>query len=212
MPDQSALRFWKIVADRYKDNPLVAFDLYNEPNGITPRVWRDGGTVPGYGHTYKAPGMQELYDVVRSTGADNLVFATTPNYGSTFPTGFELRDTRNLVYAAHGYTCPHATPEDGGICHPGPGGVLDPTGILSRFDAVATQVPVMLTEFGWPDPAEGRYNATAIRHVTEHQWVGWDVFVFDGGTLGAFSLVRSTAEQWQPTASGMSVMIGMITN
>eukprot|EP01120_Amphizonella_sp_Union-15-10_P000298 TRINITY_DN10317_c0_g1_i1.p1 TRINITY_DN10317_c0_g1~~TRINITY_DN10317_c0_g1_i1.p1 ORF type:complete len:376 (-),score=69.96 TRINITY_DN10317_c0_g1_i1:68-1153(-) len=75
-----SLSFWTGVANHFKDNSAVLFDLFNEPfpdngnwNSETAwRCWRDGGSsCPGL--NYQAAGMQSLVDAVRSTGAKNIV-------------------------------------------------------------------------------------------------------------------------------------------
>ncbi|WP_328535743.1 cellulase family glycosylhydrolase [Streptomyces sp. NBC_00344] len=80
MPDaQYSPSFWKSVAGTFKDDPAVAFDLFNEPypDRATTTLdqawtcWRDGGTCPGIG--YEVAGMQDLVDAVRAAGAQNLV-------------------------------------------------------------------------------------------------------------------------------------------
>lgn len=80
MPDaQYTPSFWSSVADTFKDDRAVAFDLFNEPypdraTATTAQAWqcwRDGGTCPGIG--YEVAGMQDLVDAVRDTGAENLI-------------------------------------------------------------------------------------------------------------------------------------------
>ena len=44
-PKAEHAAFWKDVAAKYKNHPAVLFDLFNEPNGITWEIWRDGGWV-----------------------------------------------------------------------------------------------------------------------------------------------------------------------
>ena len=64
--------FWSQVAAHYGNpkspeyNPLVAFDLYNEPEGISQSIWLNGGeTTDTYtGVSYDAAGMQQLYNSV----------------------------------------------------------------------------------------------------------------------------------------------------
>ncbi len=70
--------FWRSVAQEFKHNRSVVFDLFNEPypdsNASSTAAWecvRDGGTCPGV--PYVAAGMQELVDAVRETGARNVV-------------------------------------------------------------------------------------------------------------------------------------------
>jgi hypothetical protein len=210
MPDAGAVAWWKSVAARYKSNPLVGFDLYNEPHDVTDAVWRDGGTVTSSGVTYTAAGMQALYDAVRSTGATNLVFVSGNNWAGSFPTAAPLSSTSNLVYAAHVYTCPSGTEASGATCYPGPGGVLDPTGVLRSFDAIGATMPVVVTEFGWPDKSDGRYLTNVINSVSGRGWSGWDVFAFDGSTVGLFDLVKDMGPLHDPAVSGMAVMVRLI--
>ena len=106
MPDANAVTVWTTLANRYKSNPLVGFDLYNEPHDVSDAVWHSGGTVTSSGVTYQAVGMQTLYNTVRATGATNLVFASGSNWATSFPATAPLTGTSNLIYAAHAYTCP----------------------------------------------------------------------------------------------------------
>jgi endoglucanase len=72
-----APEFWRSVATTFRDDHAVVFDLYNEPFGraVTWDCWRAGCDIPGGRGdgtpypTYRAAGMQELVDAVRSTGA-----------------------------------------------------------------------------------------------------------------------------------------------
>ena len=58
--------FWTQIASLYKDQGNIAFNLFNEPHGITSwRVLRDG--------TGSYVGMQALADAVRDTGASNYI-------------------------------------------------------------------------------------------------------------------------------------------
>ena len=78
-PKPEHVAFWKDAAIRYKDNPAVLFELFNEPHGISWQVWRDGGNLKGpenkvtdvnvVENTEKtagetSPGMQALVDAV----------------------------------------------------------------------------------------------------------------------------------------------------
>jgi hypothetical protein len=81
MPDAAqAVPFWRSVAGTFKGNDAVIFDLFNEPypeqadGGNQAEVWqcwRNGGNCPGIG--YPVAGMQTLVNVVRSTGANNVI-------------------------------------------------------------------------------------------------------------------------------------------
>jgi aryl-phospho-beta-D-glucosidase BglC (GH1 family) len=89
-----AAAFWSSVANHFKGNPAVIFDLFNEPFlDATSRVgntpWPDllnGGRVTKFVYsggagskdfTWATAGMQQLVDAVRTTGATNVVLVST---------------------------------------------------------------------------------------------------------------------------------------
>lgn len=57
--------FWTSVANYFKNNHAMIFDLYNEPNNISWSCWKNGCNSPGW----QTAGMQQLVNSVRSTGA-----------------------------------------------------------------------------------------------------------------------------------------------
>jgi Cellulase (glycosyl hydrolase family 5) len=82
-----SVAFWSSVARVFKADPAVAFDLYNEPYGISWKCWRDGCILPA---GWRTAGMQALVDAVRSTGAGpssrpDLPGEMTSPPGSTVP-------------------------------------------------------------------------------------------------------------------------------
>ncbi len=96
MPDRDhAITFWQQVAQAYKGNNAVIFDLFNEPfpdnNSDTLTAWQCWryGTDPNYcpagtaGLQYVAAGMQELVNAVRSTGATNVMILGGIQYAAT---------------------------------------------------------------------------------------------------------------------------------
>nr|BAQ94505.1 GH5 cellulase [Nephotettix cincticeps] len=73
-------RFWTDVANMFKDDQGIIFDLFNEPfpeRQITDRnqawqCWKTGRhECPGF--EYEVAGMQDLVNAVRETGAKNLI-------------------------------------------------------------------------------------------------------------------------------------------
>jgi endoglucanase len=89
MPDERyAPAFWSSVANAFKSDPAVIFDLFNEPypnhNTDSEASWKcdldgsAGDTCKGF--SYEAAGMQQLLDSVRATGATNVVMAGGPQY------------------------------------------------------------------------------------------------------------------------------------
>ena len=84
MADINSLAFWSEAAARYQNDGRVQFELYNEPHNVTWSTWKSGGpTSDGY----QAVGMQQLYDTVRATGAQNLRKVGAPVARSGFSVG-----------------------------------------------------------------------------------------------------------------------------
>jgi hypothetical protein len=184
MADEPSLPFWTEVAARYKGNPLVAFDLFNEPHEIADAVWRDGGPLPGW----TAVGMQDLYDAIRSTGATNLVFVSGQRWASDARVLLEHElDGYGIVAGVHSYclTC---------------GGALAPN--LAWIDEVAAQLPLVITEFGWNVPS-GDYNRNLISWAEAHH-VGWIAYSWNAGDPAGYSLFDDWTS-YRPSALGEPV-------
>jgi len=133
MPDKEhSIPFWEEVANRFKTNPAVIFDLFNEPfpdcngqrNGDTPAAWttwRDGGTE----HlrvgdefcsqtTYEAVGMQTLVTKIRATGATNVIMVSGVGWGGIMTQWLTYKPTDDplgqLVASHHRYRPPNPPP------------------------------------------------------------------------------------------------------
>ncbi|MEX0774540.1 MAG: glycoside hydrolase family 5 protein [Phycisphaeraceae bacterium] len=123
-PMQRDVAFWQDVAQRYKNNPAVLFELFNEPHGISWKVWRDGGNLKEDKHTDVNPtentekqagedsvGMQALLDAVRSTGANNAVLVGGLDWAydlTGITNGYALNDPAGasgggIIYVSHIY-------------------------------------------------------------------------------------------------------------
>lgn len=62
--------FWRSVAAAYKDDRAVLFDLYTEPHDVGWDCWAHGCQIDSETvGSYRAAGMEELVEAVRSTGA-----------------------------------------------------------------------------------------------------------------------------------------------
>ena len=94
-----SLTFWTSVANQFKSNPAVIFELFNEPFLNPPALvgnspWPDllsGGSISelqfngGSGVknlSWSSAGMQQLLDAVRATGATNVVLTSTLEWSS----------------------------------------------------------------------------------------------------------------------------------
>jgi hypothetical protein len=116
-PTATHAAFWLDAATRYKNHPGVIFGLLNEPHDITWELWRNGG-VTSEESSGSAPaendeelvgemsvGMQGLVDIVRSTGARNLLSAGGLDWGYLLDgvvEGYALDDA-NVMYESHCY-------------------------------------------------------------------------------------------------------------
>ena len=86
MPDADhAPSFWTSVANTFKSNSSVIFDLFNEPfpdsNSASTAAWtclQNGGTCPGVAYT--AVGTQSLVNTIRATGSTNIIMVPGVQY------------------------------------------------------------------------------------------------------------------------------------
>lgn len=205
MADQGSLEFWRQVAERYRSNPLVAFDLFNEPHDITWDIWENGGAVTDGSLTWQAAGMQQLYDAVRSTGAQNLVYVSGNHWASKPPPDSNsLLSGFNIVYAKHQYTCtvsPDCTKDE-------PYNPAPPGRRLNDWLLMITWLPVQITEFGWPSEGSSVYNQNVIDWAESHG-IGWAAFSW---TIDdKFALVTDWVT-YNPTVSGRPIANGLTRN
>jgi endoglucanase len=75
---QYAPSFWQSVANTFKNNHSVMFNLLNEPHGISWGCLRDGGSArqcktSGDGPNYQVVGTQSILNTIRATGATNPI-------------------------------------------------------------------------------------------------------------------------------------------
>jgi endoglucanase len=197
-----SIEFWSQVASTFATNPLVAFDLYNEPHDISDQVWLLGGSVPNfYFVPYQAAGMQQLYDAVRATGARNLVLVSGNDWANTPPTA--LVSGSNIVYGVHAYTCPRNPPPNCDSSDP-----LNPVTILGKWVGLSASVPVVVSEFGWPAASDGTYNRKVAQFAQAQGW-GWVGFAWSTGP--PWGLVGSVAPGGtaEPTPSGMPLLAAL---
>jgi hypothetical protein len=192
-------KFWGQVAKRYKSNPLVAFDLYNEPHDISDTVWKLGGTVTYGGVSFKVAGMQALYNAVRAQGANNLVFISGNDWADR-PASAPVVGS-NIVNAAHAYTCSEPSITSCTLADP-----YDPSPLLNNW--VGSSRPVVVTEFGWPQNNNGTYIDNVISFARSRGW-GWAAFAFGPGTESPWSLVGGTGGAYEPSPAGIPVLAGL---
>jgi endoglucanase len=115
MPDAAeSVPFWKSVANAFKSNDAVIFDLFNEPfperaDGDNEtegwQCWLHGGS-DCVGIAYPVAGMQTLVNAVRSTGARNVIMLGGLEYANDLTQWLTYEPTdpdHNLVASWHSY-------------------------------------------------------------------------------------------------------------
>ena len=114
MPDAAeAIPFWTSVANTFKGNDAVIFDLFNEPyasradNNNTAEGWQCWETgSPCTGISYPVAGMQQMVNAVRSTGANNVLMLGGEEYSNDLTDWLQYEPTdpdHNLVASWHSY-------------------------------------------------------------------------------------------------------------
>jgi endoglucanase len=194
MPDaRYAPAFWASAARTFKGNPAVIFDLFNEPypNGNTDSAasWAcvmhgsAGGTCRGF--SYRATGMQHLLDVVRDTGATNVVLVGGPQYAGDLGhwTRYAPADPlHQLAASIHIYWRNRSYP-DYSPCY-------SSTCWRRVLAPLSTRVPIVVGEFGELDCRDTLYPpflAFADRHGISYLAWAW----FTGSCASEPSLITS---------------------
>ncbi len=180
MPDLNSVAFWKDFSPVYANHPAVLFDLYNEPHDVSWDVWLHGGIITDKPNnrrqmhdpkTFQAVGMQALLDIVRATGAKNVVVAGGLDWAYDFSgilDGRQLADPhgRGVIYANH--------------CYDNKGDSVDTW--IAKMEEASAKLPVIVTEFGGNSgPSRVVPSDDWLLHVMQalddHQWswTAWDL-------------------------------------
>jgi endoglucanase len=170
MADMNSITFWSQVAAIYKNDRRVLFELYNEPHDVSWSVWQSGGPT---GAGWNAAGMQQLYDTVRATGANNPVVIGGLSYA------FDLSGVP--AHRIAGYNILYAT-------HPYNNGGKAPSTWDSSWGFLTATDPVIVTEFGDSKSVSGdggtavcasMYSQELITYADAHHanWTAWAWFV-----------------------------------
>jgi hypothetical protein len=144
MPNNNSLRFWKEIAEEYKNFGSVIFELYNEPffPGDVPLekqydIWKNGQKE---GAIYKYVGHQLLLDTVRATGANNICIVNGLDYGYLLnflsPDSKYILQGVNIMYGSHPYNYK---------------GIYEGT-FEENYKGIRGKYPLIFTEFGVNSP------------------------------------------------------------
>jgi endoglucanase len=116
LPKVQDISFWKAVATQFKNNPMVMYDLYNEPQSNSWSQWLNGGgTVDGA----QVVGFQTLVNTVRSAGAKQIIVVEPGSAGGNgglatkgwATVGNDTINDPNIIYSLHVYAEITMTPQ-----------------------------------------------------------------------------------------------------
>ena len=198
-----SVTFWQQVANAYRNNTGVIFDLHNEPypdgnsdTAVAWDCWKNGTTAgnapacPGSGLNYQAAGMQELVNAVRATGANNPIMLGGVQYANALSRWLDYKPqdpTGNLIAAWHVYNF--------NICS-----------TIACYDAtaapVAAAVPLVAGEIGENDCAT--CMLTTLMNWLDGHNAGYLAWTWDTWGTACSSLSLITDYAGTPTAYGQA--------
>jgi hypothetical protein len=196
MPDAAqAVPFWTSVADAFKGNDAVIFDLFNEPYASRAtgdatsgwECWENGGSCNGI--SYQVAGMQQMVDAVRSAGADNVLMLGGEEFSNDLTQwlAHEPADPdHNLVASWHSYNFNSCSSQS---CW------------TSQVAPVIAQVPLVAGEIGEND-CGGSYidPLTSWLESENTSFLGWTWDDWSGACSSGPTLI--TDYTGSPTAYG----------
>jgi endoglucanase len=185
MPDAAqAIPFWTSVANTFKGNDAVIFDLFNEPyasraTGNTTtgwQCWENGGTCSGI--SYQVAGMQQMVNAVRSTGANNVLMLGGEEYSNDLTSWLQYKPTdpdNDLVASWHSYNFNTCSSQS---CW------------TSQIAPVIASVPVVAGEIGENDCAGTYINPlTAWLESQNTSFLAWTWDNWSGGCSSGPTLI-----------------------
>jgi hypothetical protein len=188
MPDLDGAATWASLAATFKDNPAVIFDLFGEPHPMSNTStdaawaqWRDG-SVSG-------PGMQTLVNVVRATGATNVILCAGVQWANTLNMWLTYKPTDPLNQIAAGWHCYN----------------FNWWHTQAEWDAqvgpVVALAPVVCTEFG-NNASDAAWLNTLMSYL-DSKGAGYTAWVWEPWWTSYEGLIRDFATA-TPTPNGLT--------
>ncbi len=200
LPNSESIELWITLGRRYRDEPAVLYDLFNEPHDRLdddpfPLNKEDGSKYPLHQKTVTMkewqPWARKLTHAVRDENPNALVFVSGTNWA------YDLRgmpmDVENLVYSTHVY------PNKG-------------RNWPEAFGNLSRTKPVFAGEFGGTDsPDDLEFVRRLMRYMRELEigWAAWswsdEPFLINGSGPTAFGeAVRQELSSIQQEPEGLS--------
>ena len=183
LPNMQSIELWNLLATRYRGEPAVLYDIFNEPHDRLPDdpypLNREDGTAyPAdlYRVTMAEwqPWARKLIAAIRDVNPDSLIFVSGTNWG------YDLRgmpmDIPRLVYSTHVYpTRGSDWPE--------------------AFGHLAAKVPVFAGEWGGAD-SDLKWGKKLVDYFDSLQ-MGWTAWSWHNAPL--------IVQRYTPTSFGRIV-------
>ncbi len=154
LPNLASIELWKQLASRYRNEPAVLYDIFNEPHDPLPG---DTGDLKGIRHVTAAVWQSwaiRLVSAIRNEHPLALIFVSGVDWGYDLE-GLPCADLAGVVYSSHVYpTKKKSWP--------------------SAFGNLSVQVPVFIAEWGGleEDLSWGRELASYLADL-QLGWTAW---------------------------------------
>ena len=188
LPSEPTIELWATLAERYREEPAVLFDLYNEPHTpladdfhtlyiIDEKGKVREGAAGSVGPAQWRPWARKLIDTIRLIHPLSLICVAGVDWAYDLR-GMQL-DLPNLIYSAHVY--PNRPPQEWN----------------ERFGQVSGAYPVFIGEWGG-GPADLDWGARFASYI-KNRCCGWSAWSWVDRPL----LVRGAdARDYTPTLFG----------
>jgi len=180
--------FWDSVASKFGDNPMVFYELYNEPHRVTQEQWANGDATTS--------GMLEMLAAVRKHTQSPVIIAGYAGFAYDADSLISLDATlvkqneKNAIWNLHPYMGPNQAGDDKKC----------PAGFESRVQQLinGTDKPIIITEFGQGcQPTEG--GAESCPGTYDGKTMGYDETIL---TIAQKYSVSWLPWAWRPLATG----------
>ena len=162
LPNMQSVELWSTLARRYKDEPAVVYDLFNEPHDrLADDPWPlnkpDGTTYPASQMRVTMdewqPWARALTQAIRNENPDALIFIGGTNWAYDLR-GMPIDDLENVVYSTHVY--------------PNKGDDWD-----NVFGDLSQSVPVFAGELGGTEAPDELDYVRRLLDYLEQKQIGW---------------------------------------
>lgn len=209
LPEAETIDAWALLAARYRDEPAVLFDLFNEPHDPLPddstellAIDADGRIVPREGRGVRMehwrPWARHLIDTIRAEHPASLIFVSGVRWAYDLR-GLPDLNRENIVYSTHVYpwTRTHPLRFAGGAARDW----------HRAFGHLVGTAPLFAGEWGGTDDHIA-WGAQLLDYFEQHG-IGWTAWSWADWP----HLVHGCrAADYTPTAFGALVRRGLMAN